>query len=510
MEQYSQALQSRTETMKKVIYYYLLLLSSFLVACIGIEDKIAPNNESAIFAQNNTPVTGYRIGDTLKIPIFVRDNSRLDSIHVTIRKTDGSLFNTFSISQPIKLKGGRAFSDTVRRYIPSNAELGNYTVEIIAYDFSKNVSNLVRYTINIQDDGERPVITSFRVSVNNVPIKEDGSSVVCRLDVIKVEGAARDNIVIKEVRAVLTGGTELPYGLNRKEVDFASFIGSELKVPATAQNGSILTLEVIVLDGAGNRDSRQVKFKVDCDDQAPLIEITRTNPVMTLVGTSREVRVVEGASFQVLDGRITDERGLKRLRVTMGLLNIPNPAVLLNKDDFISVQSVTFQTAVRGTQAERINFLTAQAGQTYELLMVTEDVSGNTSVPYRILISILKDELPTILITDFYLDNIATRVTSGENAIRAGQTLRIEGKIIEDFRLQELKVSWGERGATRTLVNLASDRLTNLPFDFSSVGSINTFTVPSTTAAGTIYELKIEVKDNKNPIEIRRYFFKVQ
>ncbi len=502
--------------MKKVIYYYFVALSLFFGACIGIEDKIAPLNESAIYAQNNAPKTVYRIGDVLIVPIFIRDNSRLDTIKVSVRRKEGSLFNTFKIDYTKKALGGRAYIDTIRQYIPPSAETGDYVVEIVAYDFSKNKSNIVNYDINIQEDADRPVITSFKASVNNTPLKEDGTSVICRLDVIKIEGAARDNIGIKEVRATLTGmgvtATDLPYGLDQrpKEVDFATIIGTALKVPASAQNGSTLTLELIVLDVAGNRDIRQIKFKVDCDDQAPLIEITRTNPVITLLGTSREVRVVEGASFQVLDGKITDERGLKRLTVTMGLLNIPNPEVLLNKKDFASDQSVTFQTVVRGTRAEKINFLTASAGQTYELLMVTEDVSGNTSVPYRILISILKDELPNILITDFYLDNIATRVTSGENPIRSGQTLRIEGKIIEDFRLQELKIYWGEKDAPRNLVNLTSDKLTNLPFDFSSVGSINTFTVPSEATAGTIYELKIEVKDNKNPTERRRYFFKVQ
>ncbi len=496
--------------MKKDIYYCFVWLSLFFGACIGIEDKIAPLNESAIYAENNAPRTAYRIGDTLIVPIFIRDNSRIDTVRVNVRRAEGSLFNTFKVDYVRKAPGGRAFRDTIRRYIPPEAEQGEYLVEIVAQDFSKNKSNIVNYSVNIQDDGDRPVITSFRVSVNNTPLKADGSSVVCRLDVIRIEGAARDNIVIRELRATLTGATDLPYRLDQKEINFATVIGSELKVPASAQNGSTLTLELIVRDGAGNQDSRQIKFKVDCDDQAPLIEITRTSPAFSTVGTSREVRVVEGASFQVLDGKITDERGIKRLTVTMGLLNIPNPDVLLNRNDFASAQNVVFQTAVRGTRAERINFLSASAGQTYELLMITEDVSGNTSVPYRILISILKDELPNILITDFYLDNISTRVTAGENPIRAGQVLRIEGKIIEDFRLQELKIYWGVRNSPATLVNLSANNLTNLPFDFSSSGSRNVFPVPTDATAGTIYELKIEVKDNKNPTEIQRYFFKVQ
>jgi hypothetical protein len=151
----------------------------------------------------------------------------------------------------------------------------------------------------------------------------------------------------------------------------------------------------------------------------------------------------------------------------------------------------------------------APAGAIYELIISVRDLAGNVAIPFRVLITVIRDEPPVIFIANTYIDSQEIQLsTTGTNLIARGQLLQIEGKIEDDKQLEYIQILTGVPGQEATVVNLKGADIT-LPFDFADPRSINKFRIPDSRTLSS-YNLIIKVKDTKNAEVVRTFTFQVR
>ncbi len=498
--------------------YFLLLCFVLIWSCIPIVDKIAPTIQDF----SNFRLT-YHVQDTILLFMTYRDNDRLDSVSININRQVPPAANPWRYFSKRSIRG-RRFEDTIRIPIPRNAATGIYDLDVRLLDFSKLQSRPQDTIFELLGDNRAPIISRLLVTntgVGNIPQTDaQGRFITCRSSVIRFSGFVTDNIRVREVRASLTDITVAPAVnlLNTARVvtgdtiRLANLFDNDIRIPSNIANGRTLQLTLTAIDGEGNLSTAQrLNFVVNCDDQAPTFAVVRTTPQ---IAPSREVGVIEGSRFQILDATAADDTGLGLLTVTFNQVNQARNTVL--------------QRNLGGAKRVRIDSLLALTpnlfqlpanaipGAIYELVVTITDLSGNSIQPFQILITVIRDEPPVVFVANTYIDNKEVRLirssglaggTAALNQIGRGQVLQVEGKVEEDRALEYIRIFWGPTGQETQVVDLKGADIT-LPFDFADARSINRFRVPDTRNIDT-YTLIIRVKDLKNAEEITRYVFKV-
>lgn len=496
----------------------LLLLSFVLVwSCIPIVDKVAPSIQDF----NNLRLT-YRVQDTISLFLTYRDNDRLDSVSISIRRQVPPSGNPWSYFSKRSLRG-RRFEDTIRIPIRRDAPLGIYDLDVRVKDFAKLSSVPLDTVFELLGDNRPPVISRYSIlstGVGNIPQTDlQGRFVTCRSSIIRIGGLATDNIRVREVRVSLNDITTNPAinlvntarVVTRDSVNLSGLFDNDIRVPNTVANGRILQLTVTAIDLDGNTSTPQrTNFIVNCDDQAPTFALTRTNPQ---IAPNNEVGLIEGSTFRILEATASDESGLGLITVSFNELNQTRNTVFQRNFNG-SIRTVKIDSLLAATPNLFQLPANAAPGAIYELIVTIRDQSGNVATPLRILITVIRDEPPIIFVANTYIDSREIRLTpslsaaaANVNPIARGQVFQIEGKVEEDRALEYIRIFWGPTGQEAQLVDLKGSDIT-LPFDFADARSINRFRVPD-TRVGTSYTLIIRVKDLKNAEVSIRYVFNV-
>jgi len=491
---------------------YLLLCFALIWSCIPIIDKIAPTIQEV----NNLRLI-YHIQDTIQLFLTYRDNNRLDSVTVSINRQVPPASNPwrYFIRRSVK---GRRYEDTLRIPIPKDAPLGIYNLSIRLQDFAKLQAVPKDTIFELRGDNRPPRINNLSVVSTGVGISPErditGNFITCRSAIIQLAGLITDNIRVREVRVSLNdGATNLlntARVVNSDTVRLLGLFDRDIRIPSNVADGRVLRLTVTVLDGEGNTASQSFNFIINCDDQAPSLNITRTSPQ---INANREVNLIEGGVFRILEGTATDNRGLGTLTVTFNEVN--------------QTRRVVFEQNLNGATSVNLAELLASAspnlfqppanapvGSIYELVVSVRDIAGNVATPIRILITIIRDEPPVIFIANVYVDGkelilgVPSQGAAAANIVGRGQTVQIEGKIEDDSGLEYIQILWGPSGQETMVVNLRGSDIT-LPFDFANPISINRFRVPDDRQITTC-NLIIKVKDLKNPEVLRQITFLVR
>ncbi|GAB4188473.1 MAG: hypothetical protein OHK0057_27190 [Thermoflexibacter sp.] len=486
---------------------YLLLCLALIWSCIPIVDKIAPTIQDI----NNLRLV-YHIQDTIQIFLTYRDNSRLDSVTVSINRQVPPANNPWRYFSRRSIKG-RRYEDTLKIPIPKDAPLGIYNLSVRLQDFSKLQSVPKDTIFELLGDNRPPRINNLLVISTGVGVAPErdiaDNFITCRSSIIQLSGLITDNIRVREVRVSLNdGATNLlntARVVNSDTVRLVGLFDRDIRIPSNVPDGRILRLTVTALDGEGNSASQSFNFIINCDDQTPSLNITRTSPQ---INANREVNVIEGSNFRILEGTATDNRGLGTLTVTFNEVNQPRRVVFeRNLSGATNVNlAELFASANPNLFQPPAN---APAGAIYELIISVRDIAGNLATPIRILITVIRDEPPAIFIANVYVDGkeLVLSPTSA-NIVGRGQTVQIEGKIEDDSGLEYIQILWGPPGQETTIVNLKGEDIT-LPFDFANPISVNRFKVPDSRVVDT-HNLIVKVKDLKNPEVVRQITFLIR
>ena len=476
---------------------FLLFLWGSIWSCIPIEDRLNPNILAVQLEDT------YSVQDTMFIPVDYSDNEQLDSFVVSIRKIDGTIRNPWNYQKIDTIRGGRRYKDTLQIPIPINVDTGRYEIEFECYDFSKNMAR-TSASFLVQSDRRGPQIREFKI----VGLSQDqnGNYLTCRLEVINIEGLVTDNTGIKLIRASLSNLISPARITDSDSISFTNLFERDLRIPNTVKDGEILTLKLTVIDENNNTASQEARFLIGCDDSPPQVIIENTSPE---IGANQEVNLVEGTTLKIQDGYITDNSQLQRLAVTFNPLNAVRDTVFS-----INLTNNPTDTIFLNTLPKTANTFTlpqdASSGDTYELIYFALDTAQNTAKPIRILVNVIKDDIPSIFVTNAYTNDIELDLNADSLFIGAGEELQVEGKIEEDKSLQYIRIYWGLKGFTSLQREILGENITELPFDLSDLQSLNTFRVPTIIDTGRVYELRIEAKDTKNSPTIVQYFFHIR
>jgi len=476
---------------------FLLFLWGSIWSCIPIEDRLNPNI-LAIQIEDT-----YSVQDTMFIPVDYSDNEQLDSFVVSIRKLEGTILNRWNYQQIDTVRGGRRYKDTLQIPIPIDADTGRYEIEFECYDFSKNRAQ-TSASFLVKADRRGPQIRDFRIL--GLSQDENGNYLTCRLEVINIAGLATDNTGIRLVRASLSDLISPARITNSDSIPLTNLFGRDLRIPTTVKDGEILTLNLTIIDENNNTTSQEARFLIGCDDNPPQIMIENTTPRLN---DNQEVGLIEGTTFEIHSGYITDNFQIQRLAATFNPLNAVRDTVFS-----VDLTNNPADTILLNTLPEAGNTFPlpeeASTGDTYELIYFASDTAQNTAEPVRILVNVIKDDIPSIFVTNAYANDIELELNADSLFIGAGEELQVEGKIEDDKALQYIRIYWGIQGFTALQREVLGENITELPFDLSDLQSLNTFRVPPTADTGRVYELRIEAKDTKNDPTIVQYFFRVR
>lgn len=491
---------------------FLLLCFILIWSCIPIVDKIAPTIQDF----SNFRLS-YHVQDTILLYLTYRDNDKLDSVTVGISRQVPPASTPWNYLRKRGLRG-RRFEDTLRIPIPKEAPTGIYNLRIFLNDFAKLQAVPKDTIFELLADNKAPIIRNASIASTGVgatpQIDASGRFITCRSSTIQFGSGSLvvDNVRVREVRVAVNDITANPAVnlintarvVGNDTVRLAGLFDRDIRIPSDIVNGRTLQLVITATDGDGNVSAPQrFNFVVNCDDQAPTFAIARTSPQLS---PTREVNIIEGSIFRIVEATATDETGLGLLNVTFNPINQQRTTVL---EQNLGGAKTTDIAALLATKPNLFQIpASAVAGSIYELIVNVRDVAGNTAQVFRILLTVVRDEPPTIFIANTYIDSKEIRLsTEATNLIGRGQVFQIEGKVDEDKALEYIKIDWGVTGAEANIVDLKGANLT-LPFDFADQKSINKFRVPDTSAIST-YTLIIRVKDLKNPEQTLRYTFRV-
>lgn len=488
---------------------FLLICFVLICSCIPIIDKIAPSIQDF----NNFRLS-YHVQDTILLYLTYRDNDKLDSVTVNVSRQVPPASSPWRYQTTKSIKG-RRFEDTLRIPIPKNAPTGIYNLKVFVKDFAKLQAVPKDTIFELLADNRPPVIQRVTIASTGVGTTPQtdalGRFITCRASTIRLgsNGFIVDNVRVREVRVALNDITTNPAVnlintarvVSNDTIRLAGLFDRDIRVPNDIPNGRTLQLVIIALDGEGNVSAPvRFNFIVNCDDQAPSFSIARTSPQ---IAPNRTVGIIEGSTFRILEATAADETGLSSINITFNEINQTRNTVF--EQNLNGVRTID----VAALLATRPNLFqlpaNAVAGGIFELVVTVRDISGNTAQIFRILLTVIRDELPTIFIANAYIDSKEIRL-GATNLISRGQVLQIEGKVDEDRSLEYIKIDWGPSGQEANVVNLKEADIT-LPFDLADRKSVNKFRVPE--QATGLYILIIRVKDLKNPEQIVKYSFRV-
>ena len=489
--------------MKKLWHILILWFLVAFSACIPIEDRIAVQIVTLEGIRN------YNVPDTIRLRLVATDNFALDSLNIRIeRETPPSSPTPFVYAPaPIKLRG-RRIEDTLKIPIPKTTPVGNYRLQLSLWDKSRKSTNAaVRDTVfQILADNKAP---NF-VAIEPVGLSRDanGNYIVCRSSVIRLNGLIVDNVRVRDVRASFPNNLlNAARVTNQDTVRLRTLFDNDLRIPTDTPDGTVLPLSIIATDVEGNVAAPLViRFVVNCDDQAPVINIVETNPN---IGNAREISLVEGSSLQFVKGDITDNNALQSITISFNELNQNRQVIVSRTFSNTTTKTITLEQLLPNPLTLPSS---AVAGSQYEFIITARDLAGNVSVPYRLVITVRRDEPPILFIANVYIDGreIAQATQISNLSVLAGQTLQVEGKVEEDRALEYFRINFGLAGTAQlpNLINLNTAQI-KLPFDFADPLSTNRFRIPENARAGQQYVLEIRVKDLKNPEVLRRFILTV-
>ena len=504
---------------KKTLVASILFLSLVLgfFRCVGIEDLLPPT------IGNFTLQAEYNVTDTIFIDANLFDNFALGKVSVIIEPLDPN--GNFSLDRVLKDNVGARLLK-LERYpvvvIPANATLGEYkmtlTVTDVVTETSTRVANQKKITQNFMVGGDNgtPAVPDLdlnldlNIALNPVPsllIKElaDGSYQACRSSVIPISGTASDNVALSSISAQFIG-----YPNTFKEFLFSEetisigldtlFDGIDaIKIPNEASNGTTINLVITVKDNVGNEGIATISFKVDCDDQSPIIERIDTN--LPLNSLTNRVDVIQGQNLFINGGLVRDRLGnLKDLSVYFNTSTLTNSLKTwwINREsiELISLDSIPFPIPIPST---------ATVGTIYDIRVVATDFGGNNPDIDTIKIEIRQNEFPTISTTATEVNGIGRYFRSNRNApliISTGSTIRFIGKIREDVELENYRITWGIEGDEQVIIeeNISSN---DIPID-------RFFETNQNARVGTRYVLTIYARDTFQQVLEVKYYFIVQ
>lgn len=487
----------------------LLLCFVLICSCIPIIDKVAPTIQDF----NNFRLS-YRVQDTILLYLTYRDNDKLDSVTINVSRQVPPATSPWRYLTTKAIKG-RRFEDTLRIPIPKDAPTGIYNLRVFVKDFAKLQAVPKDTIFELLADNRPPVIQKVTITSTGVGTTPQtdalGRFITCRASTIRLGGSGIivDNLRVREVRISLNDITTSPAinlintarVVSNDTIRLAGLFDQDIRVPNDVANGRTLQLVLTALDGEGNVSAPvRFNFVVNCDDQAPSFSILRTSPQ---IAPNRSVGIIEGSTFSILEAIATDETGLGSINITFNEVNQTRNTVF--EQNLNGVKTIDVATLL----ATKPNLFqlpaNAVAGGIFELVVTVRDVSGNTAQIFRVQLTVIRDEFPTIFVANAYIDNKEIRLGT-TNLIARGQVLQIEGKVEEDRGLEYIRIDWGPSGQEANIVNLKGADIT-LPFDFADQRSVNKFRVPEQGTGS--YTLIIRVKDLKNPEQIVRYTFRV-
>ncbi len=517
--------------MRKHSYLSLLpaLIGLFFCcsSCIQVVDRINP------VVQDFLPKAEYLPLDTVCISTIYTDNERLAQI--TLQIVPNQTTNTagtvdFTATKTINLdKGGRRYDGNICVTLPVNPKPGIYDVILTVKDKADNFAQVKR-SIRILSDPTPPQISvpSLEIFKNNIFSRltpdANGFYIVCQLDELDFGGevTVSDNQAIRDVNMRLTvvrGNREAEVvsrttalnNVTTKLVQLKGFFSPPLRIGATdlenvtIANGDVLRLRLSVTDFNGNTaTSNPLSLRIDCDRVKPNITLRRTRPDADT--TRREIFVVEKGSFRILQGTLSDNKGLANLNVVFRRLN----GTVVSSQDFpLTGTSATLESSLSNTFAIPTN---AAINDEYQLLMTVTDISGNQEI-YALRVSVKVDDPPNfaILKPRVILDSGTERdVTLSENPnsptiVPLGTTqLRIDGKITDDNFLEFIQIFWYPSTSTTNTALVNATNLVELVYDFTQPPLRSSFPFATTRLAQT-YVLELRAKDNK--VEVNRKFY---
>jgi hypothetical protein len=288
-------------------------------------------------------------------------------------------------------------------------------------------------------------------------------------------------------------------------VDLASVFGNSIIIPTNVANGTTLPLQLQATDIEGNVSQvAAIDILVECDDNIPVINLLITDPALNAAGL---VEVIQGQELFITGGVITDDDELDSLFI---YFVDGNTETLLVEED-ISGNTTANLATLFGDISVPIP-TTTRVGDSYEIVVLATDISGNESVAYIADILITRNAPPQILVANTYINDIETNFSlTNANAIPAGSTVRVEGKIEEDVALEYYKITWGIEGQEETIVDLNQiDLEDELPFNFTNPIAENDFTTDENARIGTRYVLTFFVKDTLNGEVQLKYTFVIE
>ena len=470
----------------KRIFIYILLLGSSLWSCIPIEDRFNPNSSDF------TVLDIFHVQDTFKFDIIFTDNAELDKAFIQITQETGVFPATWQITDSVTLSG-RRFEYLYDTLIPLQANEGRYKIEVLIVDLGGNTKTITDL-FEVQGDVRSPVF-SIEVDILNMEKDEEERYVACRLQIPDLDGYVVDNIELSKIEAQIIGFPKVTRVLSSgiDSVSLRGFFGSDLRIPADVADREDLDLTITATDIDGNTSTKTVKIIVDCDDQIPTVEILQTAPE---INSSNEVSIIRGEEFILTSAKIRDNRFIKDFFVLFNERDAAKDTVLnqsINVADSVAIENILGEVAVRIPEDALI-------GSKYDFVLLATDTSQNVSEPLLVEITVAQDQAPRIIVSNTLIDNLDTLLTKGlmaRNPIKAGQELRIEGKVEDDLGLSYYRIFWGIEGQEVRIVDLDGTGL-SLPFNFADIRSINEFTIPQAARLGDIYKLSIKVKDLRN------------
>ncbi|MCC5944391.1 MAG: DUF4625 domain-containing protein [Bernardetiaceae bacterium] len=478
----------------------LLCLTYTMQGCIPIEDRFPPNIGTLNISDS------YNWGDTLELATVLTDNSSLASALITI-KAQSEEGNSWRVNHQIPLEG-RRFDLNYSIVIPMRTILGQYVLELEVVDGGGNVSRKeAKFTIG--SDVRAPRFENLFISnLPRRPNADNQSYLGCRLDALSIVGEVIDSNGIVRLTAKLGNLPEVLRLFEPAEtfINLEGIFDGALRIPNNIANGTDIPLILRAVDRDGNEGSQTLIIRVECDDEAPQIRIIRTSPPLN---EDREVRIVQGGKFSLLETEISDNQFLDRLFIRFGRDNEALEEILnleLNTSETVNLEELLGEPFSITIPEE------ARPGDVYILSLRARDSAQNVSSAQRIRINVMPDLPPVILISNLLINGQErTYVPEQVKPLSPNSSVRIEGKIEEDVSFEYIRIAWGRRGALADVVNLnEADLEGKTPFNLADPASQNVFRVPQDATAGQIYELQIKAKDLRNPEVSKTLLFRVE
>jgi hypothetical protein len=477
--------------MKKIFYLLVAMVMGFM-ACIPLEDiespTVSPNIQD--FPLEDT----YFYSDIIKIKAVYTDNSLLDTVGVQIKKK-----NLLPNEDPWDYSfivdiDGRRYDTLFEIPVPNYKAIGDYEIILFARDGEGNFSSETN-EFALGGDIGAPIIDNLEIGLP----KLNGQYIACRSTIVPIiSGTATDNLEINKIEVTIDGGAPSPITVSGASINIAQVLApfaSNLRIPPNATNNSIVNFTISVVDGAGNKSSKNFEILVNCDDQAPTLEFVSSEPE---IDENRQVSIIQGTDFEILEIIAQDNSFLDSAFVYF----------YPSTEEPILVDSVELSTSEVVNLAEVMDLVFSipvndPIGKKYDVVVVVTDTTGR-SIDYRIELTVLEDKAPSIFVGPTYVRNVTTTFSENINnpvAVKVGDFITFDGRVEEDNEITNFVIKWGDN----VVVDL--DEFNSSTLNLADYNDEQSCIVPRNTPIGTTFVLYISVTDSRNQKIERSYYF---